>query len=251
MDEGFADFSSHESLAKIFNTTDPPHQRSYASYFSLVKSGLQEPVSEHADFFSTNRAYVVASYAMGAMFLEQLKYITGDDLFYRGMKQYYSLWKFRHPEPNDFLNVMERESGMELKWFYNYWINTTKHIDYGIDAVKQNGNTTSFMLKRIGELPMPLDIEVTLKNGQKEYFYIPLNETLASKPLSDSSAKRIDLQPWLWVAPTYQGEINHPKEDIAKIEIDPNHQLADVNRANNSLHLIPPPAPEKAQSEQN
>lgn len=250
MDEGFADFSSHESLAKIFNTTDPPHQRSYASYFSLVKSGQQEPASEHADYYTTNRAYVVASYAMGAMFLEQLKYIVGDEVFYRGMKRYYSLWKFRHPEPHDFLNVMEKESSMELKWFYNYWINTTKHIDYGIDAVTQNGNTTSFSLKRVGELPMPLDIEITLKDGSKEYFYIPLNETLASKPLSDSSPKRVDLKPWIWVAPTYQGEINHPKEDIAKIEIDPKHQLADVNRANNSVILIPP-APEKVQSEQN
>jgi hypothetical protein len=240
MDEGFADFTSHESLTHILNSSEPPHKRSYASYFAMVKSGLQEPSSEHADFYSTNRAYVTASYAMGTIFLEQLKYIMGEEKFYSGMKRYYMLWQFRHPEPNDFLRVMEKESGMELKWFYNYWINTTKHIDYGIDSVAENKNGTTITLKRIGELPMPIEMVVTLRDGSKELYYIPLNETLGRKSPGNGMMKRIDLDKWNWVDANYKVELHHPKNGIAKIEIDSNQQLADIDRTNNVLILKPP-----------
>jgi hypothetical protein len=79
---------------------------------------------------------------MGAVFLHQLKYIMGTDNFYTGMKRYYNTWKMKHPEPNDFLRVMEKTSNMQLHWYYRYWIQTTKRIDYGINlVVEKDGNT--------------------------------------------------------------------------------------------------------------
>ena len=55
------------------------------------------------------------------------------------MRHYYNSWKFRHPEPNDFIRVMEKTSGLELKWYLSYWVNTTKKIDYGIRNVLKQG----------------------------------------------------------------------------------------------------------------
>ncbi|MDZ7645875.1 MAG: hypothetical protein U5K54_01140 [Cytophagales bacterium] len=72
---------------------------------------------------------------MGSIFLHQLKYIIGTDNFYIGMMRYYNTWKMKHPEPNDFLRVMEKTSNMQLHWYYRYWIQTTKRIDYGINLV--------------------------------------------------------------------------------------------------------------------
>ena len=95
----------------MFNTEKEP-QSSYQGYFSLVNSGLQEPASQHSDHFSTNRAYSTAAYSMGAVFLNQLKYLVGEENFYVGMRRYYATWKMRHPEPNDFLRVMEKVSGL-------------------------------------------------------------------------------------------------------------------------------------------
>ena len=236
MDEGFSDFSSHESMAKMFNQSDP-HKRSYAGYFALVKSGLQEPASEHADYYTSNRAYSAASYGMGALFLTQLKYIIGEENFYKGMRRYYDLWKFRHPEPNDFIRVIEKECGMQLSWFYNYWINTTKHIDYSIESVTEENAITIVKLQRLGELPMPVELVVTLNDGSKELYYIPINETLGNKPLDNKLQNRIDCKQWVWVDPFYETTINHSKEAIAKIEIDPNHHMADVQPTNNTLIL--------------
>lgn len=236
MDEGFTDFSANEALAQIFNEADP-HGASYAAYFSLVESGLQEPASQHADHYNTNRAYSIAAYSMGAVFLHQLKYIIGEENFYRGMRRYYHTWKFRHPEPTDFIRVMEKVSGMQLNWYLTYFIHTTKTIDYGIKSVLENGGDTYVRLTRYGDFPMPVDLMITFRDGTKELYYIPLSETLGNKPVEDETVMRNDLVAWPWVRPDYTVRINRPPEQIASIVIDPSLRMADVNRENNSIDL--------------
>ncbi|MEQ9414535.1 MAG: M1 family metallopeptidase, partial [Cyclobacteriaceae bacterium] len=110
MDEGYTSFASSESMAYLFDRKEDPHKGSYNGYFKLIERGLQEPLGTHSDHYNTNAAYGTSAYAMGAIFLQQLKYIVGEDVFYPGMRRYFNTWKFKHPEPNDFLRVMEKES---------------------------------------------------------------------------------------------------------------------------------------------
>ncbi len=236
MDEGFTDFASDEALSSIYN--EPvTHSGSYRSYYGLVSSGLQEPASQHSDHYNTNRAYSTAAYSMGSVFLHQLKYIIGTDNFYTGMLRYYNTWKMRHPEPNDFLRVMEKTSGMQLHWYYRYWIQTTKRIDYGVGSVFDKDGSALVELQRIGEFPMPIDLLVNYKDGSKELFYIPMNEQMGRKPIEDKSIKRIDVEAWPWVNPTYMLSINRKTSDIESIQIDPSDRLADINQKNNVLNL--------------
>ncbi|MBX2916830.1 MAG: M1 family metallopeptidase [Cyclobacteriaceae bacterium] len=232
MDEGFTDFASEEALNSITNQPNT-HAGSYASYFGLVNSGLQEVATQHSDHYTTNRAYSTAAYSMGAVFLQQLKYIIGDEAFYKGMKRYYNTWKMKHPEPNDFLRIMEKVSGQQLHWYYRYWIQTTKRIDYGVGSVTEVNGNTMVELQRVGEFPMPIDLVVTYQDGSQELFYIPLNEQLGTKPVEDKTMKRTDLPVWPWVYPTYTVQVNRKVADIKSIEIDPSQRLADINRKNN------------------
>ncbi|MBL7856545.1 MAG: M1 family metallopeptidase [Cyclobacteriaceae bacterium] len=236
LDEGYTDFASSESIASMFNEKNP-HADSYGGYFALVKSGLQEPISQHSDHYTTNRAYGIAAYSMGTIFLHQLKYIIGEELFYKGMRQYYNTWKFKHPEPIDFIRVMEKVSGQQLKWYLNYWVNTTKRIDYGIQTVIENENATFATLERKGEFPMPIDLVVTYKDGTKELFYIAMNETLGGKPVEDTSMTRNELEAWPWVNPTYVVKINRKASEIATLEIDPSMRMADIDRKNNLIDI--------------
>ena len=234
MDEGFADFASDEAISTIFN--EPMnHTGSYNSYFNLVNSGLQEPAGQHSDHFNTNRAYSTAAYSIGAVFLQQLKYIIGEEVFYRGMKRYYNSWKMKHPEPNDFLRVMEKESGLQLHWYYRYWIQTTKRIDYGIGNIVAKEGTTIVDLVRMSEFPMPIDLIVTYTDGTKELYYIPTNEMMGKKASDDKLVKRIDLVAWPWVNPGYALSINRKLTEIESLEIDPSLRLADINRKNNKV----------------
>src|SRR6202012_1411850 len=109
------------------------HASAYGSYFNLVKSGLEEPLTTNADHFNTNYAYGIASYSKGEMFLEQLGYITSEEVRDKILLEHNRLWRFKHPNASDFVRVAEKVSGMQLDWFKEYWVSTTKTIDYSID----------------------------------------------------------------------------------------------------------------------
>ena len=69
----------------------------YSGYYSLVKSGREEPLTTHADHFNTNLAYGNAVYSKGCVFLSQLGYIAGEENLKKIMLEYYRLWRFKHP----------------------------------------------------------------------------------------------------------------------------------------------------------
>jgi hypothetical protein len=235
-DEGYTDYSSSESEANMFGKSiADSHKGAYSGYFALVKRNLQEPMSTLSDHFNTNFAYSVSAYSMGSVYLHQMRYIIGEENFYKGMQRYYNTWKMRHPEPIDFLRVMEKTSGLQLKWYANYWLNTTKRIDYGVKSAVTEGNATTVTLERVGQMPMPIDLLVTYKDGTKELFYIPLNETFGSKPVEDKTIARTDLAEWYWTSPSYTFKINKPLTDITLIEIDPQARMADIVKDNNKF----------------
>lgn len=236
MDEGFTTFAENEALGYLFGIPNP-HAETYKAYIQLALSGKEEPSSQHSDFFSLNKAYSIASYVKGAMLLHQLRYIVGEETFWIAMKKYYNTWKFHHPEPADFIRVMEKTSGMQLKWFLNQWIYTTKQIDYSIEKVIGDGNATFVTIERAGEVPMPVDLLVTYKDGGKELFYIPLSEMLGRKTVEDKQVLRNELNAWPWVCPTYTLKINRPSSEIARVEIDPTKRMADINPKDNSVDI--------------
>jgi hypothetical protein len=238
IDEGFTDFASQESEANMTNEdANRAHEGSYNGYFALVKSGLQEPISQHSDHYNTNRAYGTAAYNMGTVFLHQLKYVMGEEDFYKGMRRYYNSWKMKHPEPVDFIRVMEKTSGLQLTWYMNYWVNTTKRIDYGIKSVVSKDGASLVTLERLGDFPMPVDLVVTYKDGSKEMLYIPTNETLGNKAKEDKTLSRTDLEAWPWVYPVYTAALSRDVSAIATIEIDPSMRMADIDRKNNKVDV--------------
>jgi aminopeptidase N len=170
---------------------------------------------------------------MGGVFLEQLKYIVGEENFYKGMRRYYNTYKMRHPEPNDFIRIMEKVSGLQLHWYLRYWTGTTKRIDYGIADVQDKQGATAITLERKGEFPMPLEVVVTLTDGSQELYYVPMNELLGSKPDERKGMPRTDTAVWPWVNPSFTWTIPTALTEIATIEIDPSQRMADINRANN------------------
>ncbi|MGI4750130.1 MAG: M1 family metallopeptidase [Janthinobacterium lividum] len=255
MDEGFTSYAEnlvtrdytafrYKKMAAA-NAADPrlkvldsvlnkqPHESAYNSYYGLVKSGLQEPLTTHADHYETNLAYSISSYSKGEVFLEQLGYITGAQVRDQILLQYYRNWHFKHPNANDFIVVAQKVSGLQLDWYKEYWINTTKTIDYGIDSVWQEGNKTKIRLINKGKMPMPIDLQLTFQNGKKVMHYIPMYLMFGAKPIESNTIPRIVEQPWKWTHPTYTIEFEGKLADLAWMEIDPTHRLADVNWEDN------------------
>ena len=241
---GLSPYSSAAEKADIADKVEklktrlPLHQAdSYLGYNYIAKSIYEEPLSTHADHFNTNYAYSEASYSKGAVFLAQLGYIVGDSVRDRILLEYYNEWRFKHPNINDFIRVAEKVSGLSLQWYKEYWVNSTKTIDYAIGNIDIVNNKTAITIKRLGKMPMPLDILLTFKDGTQELHYIPLNLMYGEKP-AENNIPRIVHEEWKWTHPEYQFTTDRGIRELKSIEIDPTKRLADMNSGSDKL-VIP------------
>lgn len=236
MDEGFTSYADDRVEAWLNGDTSARRVPDYyRSYYFIVRSGLEEPLTTHADHFNTNAAYSVASYSKGAVFLEQLGYIVGASVRDQILLDYYNKWKFKHPDVNDFIHVAEQRSGLKLDWYKQKWVQTTQTIDYGIDSVWEENNKVQIRLRNHGFIPMPIDLVITSKQGSKELHYIPMNLMFGAKPVKDASIPRKLYPAWRWTDATYTVSTDLKLSDIARIEIDPSQRMADIERKNNVL----------------
>jgi len=234
MDEGFTTFAQYMTMEHIYDKpTINPVLRSYSSYIKLALTDRQEPLTTHADFYISNSVYGNNAYNKGAVFLMQLGYVIGDEQLMQGMLRYYNEWKFKHPTPLAFKRVMEKQSGLELDWYFEQFIETNNTIDYGVKSVVAEGNKTKIELERLGHMPMPMDVVVKTKDGSLTWYTIPLVIMRGYKGKDLYEIKRVDLPGWSWVVPTYAFTIDVPLEKIESVVIDPSTRLADVNQKNN------------------
>ena len=236
MDEGFTSYAESRVDAWMKNAGGFEQADNYNSYYATVKSGKEEPLITHDDHYNTNYAHFNV-YSKGAVFIEQLGYITGAPIRDKILLEYYRKWRFKHPNATDFIRVAEKISNMKLDWYKEYWINTTRTIDYAIDSLWEEGGITKIRLNRIGLMPMPIDVQITFKDSTRELHYIPLNLMYGEKAVEDPTKPRKTYEAWKWTHATYIIETKKRLGDFSIVEIDPSQRLADVERKNNKLEL--------------
>lgn len=237
MDEGFTSFASSITMQYLMNpeSNENPHGGSYRAYFAQASSGNEEPLTTHSDMYHTNSSYGTNAYSKGAVFLNQLGYVIGQENLMKGLRRYYNEWKFKHPTDLDLIRVMEKVSGIELDWYLMNFVYTTNQVDYAINHVIETNGETLVTLSRVKDMMMPIDLYVEYKDGTTEIYYIPLRMMRGEKPVENLEVSRITMEPWPWTYPEYSLKISRPLNDIRKITIDPTERLADINRENNQF----------------
>ena len=234
MDEGFTSYIDDVALNVVLNQgKDLPNENAYKDYFRWVSTGLEEPMTTHADRFKYNTGYGMSAYDKGSIFLSQLQYVIGKENFDSTLKRYFNDWSFKHPKPNDFIRSAEKVSGLELDWYLLDWTQSTMTIDYSVNSVYGVDNKTRVVLKRIGQMGMPIDLRVELTSGEVLYYNIPLTKMRGSKPMRSSTL----LKSWSWAKPYYDVWLDIDLKNISKITIDPKNEMADIDRSNNYLVL--------------
>ncbi len=236
MDEGFTSYAESNTMHHIRKDAEWALAGNYRSYFNLARSRMEEPMSTHADHFNTNFAYSAAAYSKGAVMIGQLGYITGEDNLQKILHEYYKQWKFKSPNADDFIRVAEKVSGMELDWYKEYWVYTTKTIDYKIDSVWQEDSTTKVRIARVGAMPMPVEVVLDFKDSTRETHYVPLNLMYGSKP-KEGAGDWITYPEQRW---THRNIVITSKRNLNElriVEIDPSQRMADIERRNNRLDI--------------
>ncbi|MDB5284172.1 MAG: hypothetical protein JWO06_3247, partial [Bacteroidota bacterium] len=260
-------------LRKFFEPTNTRDSRAYYGYMRDAVMFNDEQLNTHSDAF--NGALGQGGgyghvYNKTATMLFSLQYVLGDSLFSEAMKNYVAQWKFAHPYPEDFRNSVSHFTHIDLNWFFDEWIETTKNIDYKIGKIKKGEFKNQYVirLKRKGRMQMPIDLRVISKKDSVYNFYIPntwfeksddnqqarydsMNKTLwpttqvsstpqpktgNSKPASPAGKpKTVTLPKWYgWdkLQPTYDAVVTVPG-GIKNVILDPSNRMADINMLDN------------------
>lgn len=246
MDEGFTQFLTNWAMTDIFGETKASKSNPYPMsrmdqtvYWGYIRDAIKwedMPLNTHSDDFNGalhhggGYAHV---YYKGATMLYNLQYVLGDKLFIEAMQHYVNKWQMAHPYPDDFRKAITEYTKTDLTWFFDQWIETTKRIDYSIDLLnnKKKKDSAQIVIRRKGEMQMPIGLTVTHKDGSKQNYWIPNNWFVKE---TDATV----LPKWTgWgvINKTYTAQIPlNGRGKIVNVEIDTTYRLADVYQVDNS-----------------
>lgn len=211
-------------------------------YDALNKNEL--PINTHSDDFHSglnhDGGYRQVYYKTASM-LYDLQYVLGDSLFQAALQNYFKQWRFAHPYFEDLRNSFIQFTHIDLNWFFDEWLETTKAIDYSIGKIKKINGADSFAIKfkRLGEMQMPVDFTITAKNGMKYNYYIP-NTWYQKKTTATTLPKWFG---WSKLHDEYTAQVQVPS-GVKSVQIDTSYRLADVYELNNYRSRMLPVSPD-------
>ena len=111
---------------------------------------------------------------------------------------------------------------------------STLSPDYGISALRPGNDSSSVLvLKRVGPMPMPVDVKIGTSDGKTQLYTIPLDIMRGAKKEEGPGRSLIVAPDWMWVQPVYELKLPFRADKILSVEIDPEMKMADINRADN------------------
>ncbi|MCE9540550.1 MAG: M1 family metallopeptidase [Bacteroidetes bacterium] len=251
LDEGFTQFLTNWTYERIDGNqrvkyapkskyverfTEPDYVRNsevYNGYMNDAARGMETNINVHSDGFGgaiRHGGGYRQVYMKTATMLYNLQYTLGDSLFLSAMQHYFNQWKFAHPYFEDFRNSVIQHTKVDLNWFFDEWIESSKTIDYAVKSVKSGDMDGEYKItfKRKG-MQMPIDFAVVAKNDTVYNFHIPNNWFV-------KKTKATVLPRWIgWdnVKPEYTATVIIPS-GIEDVVIDPSTRLADIYMLDNN-----------------
>ena len=151
----------------------------------------------------------------------------------KSLKRYFDEWAYKHPNASDFKRIVEKESGIELDWYFEYFVNTTKTIDYSIHEIMSDEKGTQILLKK-GEMPMPVEFNIVLQNGTISKYYIP---TVLMRGEKEVELNTKILSDWAWTNPYYSIRLDQAPSEIKEIQLHTTGHIADIEPLNDKIQM--------------
>jgi hypothetical protein len=211
MDEGFNTFINYYSYLAFNNgeyTNDLIQTRRNVGWLTNKD---REPIATHPDRTLSNNLGMVAYVkpALGMIMLRE--YVLGAEKFDKAFRSYIKTWAYKHPQPTDFFNHMENVTGENLDWFWKGWFYSNGNIDLAINGVYPYGANYVVSLANLGEIPMPVLLEITYEDGQKERRMLPVE---------------------IWFKSNQWNHLLKVDKPVVAVEIDPDKVITDINAGN-------------------
>jgi hypothetical protein len=230
-------------LPVTFQGIEREHRYASAAGMNAPYSQMQLDPLSAVSFKEQESAYWANGYLKPPPMLLTLERYLGWDTFQKVMSTYFTRWKFKHPKPRDFLDVVNEVSGQDLDWFWDQIYYDDALFDYGVGAVESNAVPpiqgyaepggagffdqaegaknaapqfrTVVGVHRWGNGVFPVDVQVDFEGGES---------------VTEHWDGKARYREYVYVKPSR----------VAKVIVDPRHVLAlDVNPVNNSWLQTP------------
>ncbi len=164
-------------------------------YRIQITSKKDQPIETPSEDFSETNYGAIAYYKTG-LWMKKLEDFVGTDLFDSCLHEYYNLWKFKHPYPEDFKKVVEDVSGKNVDTIFSLLskkgrMEPAKKKEFKISAFFNLRNTDKynylFLSPAIGKnyydglMIGALIHNYTLPEHKFEFFVAPLYATGSKK----------------------------------------------------------------------
>jgi hypothetical protein len=167
LDEGFTTFSEERYLIEKLG---------YAEEFVRSSLRFREPgevVLQPASEYPSLSVYAAAVYTKASGILWMLRGLLGREVFDELLREYYERFRYQNVTTDDFIALTEEISGLELDWFFDQWLRTTKTIDFSVEDVSSTptadgGYEHEITVRREGEAVMPVAIRLSQADGKTQ-----------------------------------------------------------------------------------
>ena len=196
LSEGFATYCTNlyieEKKGKeAFEKQMQTDRKRVVSFYKTNKNPVIDTISH--DLMSLLNAN---SYQKGAWVLHMLRRKIGDEFFFNGLRAYYKKYQFSNATTNDFMQVMEENSGIELSLFFDQWLRKSGHPKI-LAKSKVIKNNLEITIEQIDDAQalfnFPLEIQVMYTDNTSEIktFEIHANKEKFSFPIAKKFSNMI------------------------------------------------------------
>jgi len=203
LSEGFATYFE----ALFFEHIDGPEalkqvMARYADRIAVYKPVLYEPVVNPGQTDPLKKLTPL-TYEKGAWILHMLRGMLGDEMFFNGIRRYYSMYEGRNASSEDFQKVMEAVSATDLSSYFRQWLHLPCLPEYRLTWHWSESagelEISVLQVQATGLFDMPMEIVVSAEN-RKDVHRIRIHEAAHSFriPLRiKPSAVELDPNNWI------------------------------------------------------
>ncbi len=169
MDEGIINFIPRFVAQDIYPYKCQNIFRDMVRRYASVAGTIDDfPIMASTGFVYFRNAYRHIAYNRPAFAFYQLVQYSGEDAFFKALREYAKRWEYKHPYPYDFFYTFNEVLGQDLSWFWRPYFFEFAYPDLGITNYEYSGGQLTVTIKNRGGLPLPVKLTITLDGGTKK-----------------------------------------------------------------------------------
>lgn len=193
----------HEGFQSFMDTLYFEETRGKDAYLTRMKARRRQiqntaPVAPREE--TSSEAYGGDIYDKGALILHSLRYLIGDEAFFRSIRKmaYPTVESekttdgsaLRLVTTDDFVTIVNRESKQDLRWFFEVYV---RHAALPVLKITKTGNQVQLAWETVNGLPFDMPVDVVIEGKAKRI------EMKGGKATFTAPSDKFEIDPEGWV----------------------------------------------------